>query len=316
MPPSGYAGYMPPGYGPPPPGYMPPPAFMPPPVYIPPVVYHVPPNGGTPPQFVPPAQGSVAQAWVALATRPSRQNFVAWAQIATRDWVLQSIALGFAFYFVYALLLSFGLYSVTNTIITGLPSSGSVSFTQAIAAFGNTYVITLIIGPLVYLAQAFAIPFGQAIFMPATFGTLGQRYQRALRPWALAQPAYGILVLLVGLVGFGLGYLLLVPNLQNLSTASSSQLGTLEGNATIMFLVIFLLLGLGTAYSITMQVQSGAVGASMNRWAVFGINLLTGFVLGIAENIILQPIALLVFRSAFTYPTTSLLHIAISGLLH
>jgi hypothetical protein len=322
-PPPGYAtppGYAPPpGYGaqqPPPPGYMPPPAYMPPPVYVPPVAYHVPAGSGNPPQFVPPAQGSVAQAWVALATHPSRQNFVAWAQIATRDWIAQSIALGFAFYFVYTLLTSFGLYSLTHTIITGLPANGSANAAQVLAAFGNTYVITLILGLLSYLAQVFAFPFGQALFMPATFGPLGQRYQRALRPWALAQPAIAGIELLLGLILFGLGYLLIVPNLHNLSNAGNSQINTLASNGLVFVLVIGLFSVGSTAYLIMLEVQSGAVGAAMNRWAIFGINLLTSLVIGIAANIILQPIFLLIFHSAFSFTTTtSLLHFITTGLV-
>lgn len=43
----------------------------------------------------------------------------------------------------------------------------------------------------------------------------------------------------------------------------------------------------------------------MNRWAVFGINLLTGVVLAIVLSVFINIIGLTLFHSAFNFTTTT-----------
>jgi hypothetical protein len=97
-----------------------------------------------------------------------------------------------------------------------------------------------------------------------------------------------------------------VPSLQALiaSNGADSDTTAFFSSLLAVYGLIFLIAIPVTVYQYMMQIQSGAVGAAMNRWAIFGINLLTGFVLGVALNIILQPIIFAaVFHSASSFTT-------------
>jgi hypothetical protein len=177
----------------------------------------------------------------------------------------------------------------------------------------NGYSVFLVFAVIaVYFAQVFAIPFGQALFMSPSLGSVGQRFQRAMRPWALAQvglQTLGVLAVAIFAVVFTT---MLLPSLHTLiataapdgtptDAASQSAVGGILGTFGILFLFSIP----AAIYGIAMQVQPGAVGAAMNRWAVFGINLLTSVVLGFVLGIVFNIIGAVVFHSAFNFTTTA-----------
>ncbi len=287
-------GYPPPGYAP---GY-----YMPPPPYVPPAVYHIPAADGRPPQMVPPASGSLLQAWLSIAVHPSRQNIAAWAQIATAGWVRASIIVAVVLQLAYATVLALVIHSIVESALS--QATGLDAATQSsLQSMANLIFGVVLIAPVTYLLKVFAIPFGQALFMSSGLGTTGQRFQRALKPWALAQVGMTSATFLFGLLIVVLLEVQLVPSLQSLiaSNGASGPSTAFVNSVFTLYGLIFLVYIPFTVYQYMMQIQSGAVGAAMNRWAIFGINLLTALVVGLVLNIVLQPIFFATFlRSVAT----------------
>lgn len=279
-------GYTPPAYPPPPgypppqgalPGYppnygqgYPPPMYMAPPVYVPPAAYHVPPSNGRPPEFVPAAEGSVVQAWISVATKPSRQNYVAWAQRVTPQWVTQSILAAAGLLVVTAIIVAVLVHTIFQSIISAIQANPNyITSSTAIQNATNAltgYSIFLVFAVIVsYVAQVFAIPFGQAVFMSPSLGSLGQRFQRALRPWVLAQVGLQALgVILVAIVALILTNILL-PGLHAViataapdGTASDAATQSAVGSFLGTFGLLFLLSIPASIYSIVMQVCWGS----------------------------------------------------------
>ncbi len=323
-PPPGYPppGYPPPGYPPqgyPPQGYPPqgyplpgyPPQFpqgypqqggyqVVPPQYVPPAVYHVPATEGRQPEFVQAKQGSLIQAWFSLLLRPSRQNFAAWSQRATRGWAIGSIVTAGIIELLFLGGAMAGMVVLLNFLMPSInASTPGVTFNASF--FTPFIVLTVVITPIAFIMQAFSIPFGQALFMSGGLGKLRQRYARAIVPWSLSLVGTVIACAVVG--GIVATLVAVVVNrivTQNLSTADAAST---IGIALLVFTPFYIFLAV---YQVMLQVQSGAVGAAMNRWAIFGINLLTGLVMGVIFSIILQPIQLIVlshYLSSFSTTT-------------
>jgi hypothetical protein len=116
------------------------------------------------------------------------------------------------------------------------------------------------------------------------------RFERALKPWALAQPAVSVVTFVVQLVTIALNFAL--------SSAFGRQALPLTPpyEPQVVIGVVFLglvaaALGIGEViYSIALLVQSGSVGSGLRRWPVFGIALLAnvavGLVFGIVDGIV------------------------------
>ena len=320
-PPPGYAapqqpppGYTPPGYGAqqpppagypppgqmPPPGYgYPPPGYAPRPAYVPPAPYHIPPTDGRPPEFVPAAQGTLFEAWRSLATKPSRRNYVAWAQAMQPGWVRDSVIAATILSAIYGVVMFVGFFIFANALGSTLTATATDSSTASGVAItqnilhGESFFFLLI--PVFYVVQIFAIPFGHAVFMSSSLGTVRQRYERALKPWALAQVPLQLSQAIFGVI-LGLFFLLLGTQLSNSTGAAIALI--------VLFVVIVAGIGLGV-YSYIQQLQSGSVGSGLIRWAVFGINLLTGFVVGIAVELVLAPLFFIFIFSQVSSLTTT-----------
>ncbi len=233
---------------------------------------------------VPPANGSMCDAWLTCAFRPTRANFAAWAQITTRRWIWSA--------FVVASLLSAIGSFIVAIIFVNYWNTLALSITAQEVQQGITTTTTLptvspvvagllfaVFAPLNVASTLFAYPFGHAVFMPASMGSLRQRFVRALRPWSLIVVGQALLsTVTISAIAITFGAIV-TPYLANLT----------QGNGGSGFLAPFLLTeGLLllisiplSVYSISLQVQSGSVGTTFPRIGVFGINLLTGFVLGI-----------------------------------
>ncbi len=218
------------------------------------------PAGPPPPIIppVPPASGSLPQAWVSVAFRPSRQNFSAWAQITTRGWVawslgLASVLAGLALsvlsllaprYIEWQIALTNATNAAQDPTATTIPVPDFSPYTLPIA------IGAFVLGTLYYLVIAFAIPFGQSLFMSAFLGTRAQRHQRAMRPWALAQVGQAVVQSIV-VIGLSVLVLTLTPShpsvdVNNVNAGFSPVIA-----ASLSFYIIAIPLGIYRVYSAT-----------------------------------------------------------------
>ena len=170
-------------------------------------------------QIVPPAEGTLPQAWLAVAktifpiTRSNVVAFAAWAGAATRPWVIVSLGVGLCLFWLNALVGSFFTPDIGLVTLHGLTRKDE---------------LLLLLSPISYLAAILLIPLAVAVVTPRYFGGLGARFLRVLRPWALAQVGIGVVlvggqlakfVIVVATDGHGLlqENLLLLPRLIALS---------------------------------------------------------------------------------------------------
>ncbi len=295
-PPGGQPNYPPPGgqpnYPPPGAGYPPPPGYAQP--------GYPPPGGGYPPpagyvpiptmQPVAPATGTLQQAWQQIATKPDRAVIAAWSQAANlpqnQTWVQNSLIVGAALAAVAALIvgvLTFIAFSGV-TLTTNVGGIGGLG-----AATIGGIIVSIIERPIIYVGSVVALAFGLALFMPESYGPLQARFQRALKPLALAQVGVQVVGLVYGVI-VGLLTLAIGRTAVTISTASAAAA---IGSAAL-FGCLTALIGIGfAAYAVTVLVQSGSVASNLSRWAVFGIALLAGLAVGIATLIINIPLSLL-----------------------
>ncbi len=293
MPPSGYpppyAGNVPPpGYPPPyagnvPPGYQPYAGYMPPPGYMPvyampelppPPHYAVPPAfPGYPWEIVPPTPGNLVQAWFSIAFNFSRRTIAGWAQANQRDWSVWSIVVGVVLSAISSALAVIRVLRsplTTTTVPTDPQTAQTLQSIQTLTR--DVSVGVVVITPLILLLEIYLIPWFWALFMSPALGSRRQRFERAFKPFALIQP----IIAAASLVG------VLVTLALTLASPGLSVLGAL----------ISLPLG---AYGLALVIQAGSVGSGLKRWPVFGIELLAGFIAGLAVIIPAVIAAIVVF---------------------
>ena len=294
MPPQGYgAPQQPPaGYPAYPQGaYYPPPMFA----YAPPREYAMPPAfPGQPWQTVPPAEGSLFQAWVSVGTRLTRQNIASWAQASKRGWTAWSIVTYLVITLLPFLALAIGGAIVGPSLIQNISTSDgqpiSATTLQSIqTGFIIAAVAFVVVLPLFALASLYATTFFLALFMPTTLGTLRERMRRAIKPYALILPATGLVSMLTLVIG-GVVIALVGINLHIPTTTTPS--GTPAptpfptGFATGSLIIDAFSLTL-SVYTISLFLQAGSVGTTLSRIAVFGIQLLAGFVFEIVILVVI-----------------------------
>jgi hypothetical protein len=262
--------------------------------YPPPRDYATPPAfPGQPWQIVPPAEGSLFQAWVSVGTRLTRQNIAAWSQACKRGWVAWSIAA----YLTIALLpflavVIWGAIAGPSLIQNLFTSAGETISAADIQRLQNGFIIAAIViaivVPLLALASLYATTFFWALFMPATLGTVRERMRRAIKPYALILPATG----LVTFLAFGLAAVVIALVASNIHFSGGS---TAAENATVTQASSLLILGslITNAFSIALGVytyslllQAGSVGTTLSRLTVFGIDLLAGLVFGVVISVL------------------------------
>lgn len=322
QPPLGYGAQqpLPPGYGGPgypqpgyPPGYAPgypPPMYVPPPRIPPPREYAVPPAApGMPYQIVPPASGSLVQAWFSVGTKLSRQNIAGWAQACKPGWVTWSIAVALMLYTLPFV----GLAIATPFWTQSLPSlsdstvSGS-DLNNLRTGLNIGAVVLAVLIPVFYLGMIYSINFFWALFMPKELGTLGQRMRRAIRPYALTLPAVAlistILLILVMLVEAQVFSSMHLFDPTYLSSHPNATVSPYAGWSALLDLVSLAI----SAYAISLLVQAGSVGTTLSRWAVFGIYYLAAIALELVV-VILSFIVFFVIAAIVTAPTSSMQHL-------
>jgi hypothetical protein len=288
----GYPGYTPPGYIPPQPGYVPPPvqpnsyAGTVPAQSIPPTTYFarvddVPLGYPSLAKKAPPKTGTIWQAWYSIATDISRTNIASWANGARDGWVSLSISI----YILITIVANvFSMRDIKDSFLGNIRSQeqafDSADAYSSLIHWFETYSVHFVIG-LVISATIFAFiaifntALWQAMFMPQTLGTFGERYKRAIKPFVLA---------------------LMGPAILNLATAFLSFiLGIIGGPIALAFAAILSLISLAAiVYNIAIFVQAGSVGTTLNRWYVFGIAVLGMVVFAFVFSIILIiPIAII-----------------------
>lgn len=150
---------------------------------------------------------------------------------------------------------------IVATIVMNVNANNGTPEPSPISIYAVIAFMTAIFLPLLFLGQIFVIPFGQALFMSSSFGTLGQRYQRALRPWALAQVGIYAIYSLFFLIATGVVLAFILPLIQTYGNDSTIVATSLSGALGIVFLLVIPT----EVYLIAMQVQSGSVGTGMGR---------------------------------------------------
>lgn len=273
-PPQGYAppGYPPQGYAPqqPPAGYAAYPQMF---AYPPPREYATPPVfPGQPWQIIPPAEGSLLQAWFSVGTKFTRQNIASWAQASKKGWTTWSIVT-----YLSLLMFPYLLFAIGGAI--GGPSNTRVAF-----IIGTVAIVLLF--PLFTLGSLFATTFFWTLFMPKTLGTQRERMTRAIKPYALVLPAAGI-VTFVSLVISGI-----VVAISASTTHFSGTTGTSIStqSSSVFFLGSLVFDGFSLALSVyiySLFLQAGSVGTTLTRIAVFGITLLAGLIVGVVFMVLL-----------------------------
>lgn len=294
-----------------PPGGQPPPGNMPP-GYPPGYVYPGYPPGSMPapqpPPFipVPPASGSLWEAWATVARRPTLRNFAAWAPTMTSRRIagsfaallaLQLVILGLAAvpFFVMLARISNAFNTLSVQTGTAAPSFPAPTATpQFFAVSAGVVLVSLAL----QLGMLLLYPLSLALFASPTLGTLRQRYQRVLRPWALALPPAALVSAILIAIWAAVSLLIFVLNPIGVTFDTASILTTFD----IPFLLLFVVAIPSSLYQYTMQMQSGATGTNMNRWAVFGILLATGFIVSIVVQIVMTPLTLLVLAPMLSRP--------------
>lgn len=189
-------------------------------------------------RIVSPAEGSLPQAWLAVATtltsyRASAVAFAAWAGAATRQWVIVSLGVGLCLFWLNAMVGSFFTQNTYPVTLHGLTRKDE---------------LILLLYPVRYLTAELLIPLAVAVVTPRYFGGLGARFLRVLRPWALAQVGMGM-----ALVSAELAKFVIV-----VATAGN---GLLQG-------ILLLPQGLAGWYTVSLSVIALAVGAYRRPWLI------------------------------------------------
>lgn len=191
-------------------------------------------------QIVPPAEGSLPQAWLAVATtltsyRANAVAFAAWAGAVTAQWVIVSLGVGLCLFWLNAIASSFFV-------------AGSDRATLHLHPLTHKDELILLLYPIRYLTAALLIPLAVAVVTPRYFGGLGLRFLRVLRPWALAQVGMGVVLVSAELAKF----VIVVATAGN---------GLLQG-------ILLQPQGLAGWYTISLSVIALAVGAYRRPWLI------------------------------------------------
>jgi len=129
-------------------------------------------------QPVPPAQGSLMQAWAEVIIHPTRHAFAAWGRRFSRQWIIVSFIVGFILSESGYLVKGFQLLAVTNA------AERSQSLKLLATPLGWSLIVALdlafeAIATLIFLWVV-------ARSMSAIWGTMRTRIERVLRPLSLA----------------------------------------------------------------------------------------------------------------------------------
>lgn len=253
------AGTMPPNYPPPfignvPPGALPPgyPTYFMPLEFPPPSAYAVPPpSPGYPWEIVAPTQGNLVQAWFAIATNLSRRSIAARAQAMQPHWATWSIVIGVIFSALAGILNGMRQLAFPNPANLAGGSHNAQSSLISENFIHGEAIATLFVTPLFFFAEIFLLPWFLSFFMTPLLGSSRQRFQRALKLFALIQPLIGTIALIEAILSFAI-----------------------YRYAPAYDLVVSILVQPFLVYMISLNIQTGAVGAGLKRWPVFGIELL------------------------------------------
>ncbi|HEV2238918.1 MAG TPA: hypothetical protein VGR57_19830 [Ktedonobacterales bacterium] len=202
-----------------------------------------------------PANATVAQAWLAIALRPSRRNIAAWARASSRSWVVTSLVVATA----WAMVINGYAYVIRGLIWPPAPAKAEHYLFGAPSPLGRIlYALDLV--PIESFVATIAVAYAVSRVMPPSDETAMARFQRVLVPYALAQVS-------------GIGAAIIQEILANIPEpvlqAHTLQPVTLvKGSATLALL----------AYSIALHLNALAAGSGMNRWKLLLLLVAVGAV--------------------------------------
>lgn len=211
----------------------------------------------------PPAHGSLVQAWISIARRPSRQNIAAWVRCGEdRAWGRTSLI-------VAAVLL------IVNSIASAIFRWNFIDHHQPVVL--TQEILNVVIQPIEGIALLLATLVGLALAMPRSFGSLGDRCRRVIPTVFLIQPIiYGVSI---------------ISHAFNFGTVVVPQFGS-----PIVLTIILSVIGF---YSLAIDIQSGAVASAQSQVRVFVVLLLAD----VAAVISTLPIRLLLYTIFNVHPS-------------
>ncbi len=196
-------------------------------------------------QIVPPAEGSLPQAWLAVAKtifpimRPNGVAFAAWAGAATRQRVIVSLGAGLCLFWLNVLVGSFFTQGIGLVTLHGLTRKDE---------------FLLLLSPVPYLAAVLLIPLAVTSVAPRFFGGVGARFLRVMRPWALAQVGIGVALVSGQLAKFAI-------------------VVATGGNEFLQGILLLLPIPIAMCYVLGMSTFALSVGAYRSAWTVQPIGI-------------------------------------------
>lgn len=219
-----------------------------------------------PGEAIAPATGSLPRGWLAVALRPTRRTFAAWAPMMTRKRVVLSLAVGLLLSAVSTVVA--GIWPQWVTITIAGPGEQVGALTQGGSQVGT--LVSYSTRPLAYLGEVLAVAAAWAVLMPARLGPPRTRFERALEPWALAQPALQAWSLIVQAAIIALNVIFAVAlGTGPIQLTMPYDLRLLTGVVSMGLIAAVLAIGL-TAYFIAVLVRAGRVGSGLGGWPAFG----------------------------------------------
>ncbi len=244
-----------------------------------------------------PAHGSLMQAWLMIGIHPARRRIASWAQGLWSNWLAPTlVAIGVLA--AISALVGGGVYFVTNSEVAR--GGGQAFGATTLVPYSIGRLITAILESVISsLLSPLCAAAGLAVFLNRRYGAFAQRFLRILKPVALAVvPVTAVGILFDGLTTWISTKIL--PQLAQLAQysgksdqASVNAVLQILQNILPMVLLSVGLWGIFLAYATVQYVQSGAVGTNLNRWAVFGILLLTLVVWAIVSAVVNIPFGLI-----------------------
>jgi hypothetical protein len=202
-------------------------------------------------QTVPRIEGSLPSAWIKVATRFSRANFAGLVQGRDNSIITLSLAAGM-------------ILGVVASVIEGIATLATANQGNWLATPRHIVISAIagmLLSPISYLVGVLGQAVALTYLMHPTLGTFRQRLARVLRPLSLSLIGIGVVAIARSLVQAGITLVIPHPTELSIGTVGLGYGIGQCGNA---------LAALGfIVYSMTLTVQSTAVGSNLPRFVVF-----------------------------------------------
>lgn len=134
---------------------------------------------------------SLVRAWFEIARRPTRPVIFEWARLATRRWIIISLLVPLALRYV-------------SQIVT-VPLDAATTAHTSLTWWIQRLVNGLLVSPADYLLSVLATAYLAGYLARKRTAPIATRFERALRPYALAQVPFELsaIVFTISLAAFG-----------------------------------------------------------------------------------------------------------------